>query len=142
MPTPMDDSILTTIKKALGLTEDYTAFDFEIAMHINSAIATLNQLGAGPREGFAIQDKTPKWSDLLDTDTKLENIKSYIFMRVKMLFDSSSMSQQLVQAFTKMIEEESWRIQLAADPMIPQLVPEIDPDDPFGDPIILDGGGA
>lgn len=125
----MDDSILTSIKAALGLQDDYTAFDFEITMHINSAIATLSQLGVGSHIGYSITDKEQKWADLLLGAEKLNNARSYVFLRVKMLFDASSMTQHVVNAYLKMIDEEAWRLQVAADPMIPQLVPDIDDED-------------
>lgn len=137
----MDDSILTSIKAALGLPADYTPYDVELVFHINSVLSNLHQLGVGPEPGFAITDASDTWSDLLETDIKLNNVKSYIFMKVKLVFDSASMSQHLISAYTKMIDEETWRIQVAADPMIPQLVPVLDPDTvDTDDEFIIDGG--
>jgi len=120
MTDPVDDKILKSIKAPLGLADDYAPFDFELIMHINSVIATLTQLGVGPTEGLTI-DKDTSWSALLTDNMKLQNAKSYIFMKVKMIFDSGTMSQQVVTAYQKMIEEEEWRLRIAADPMTPPL---------------------
>lgn len=117
----VDEEILASIKAPLGLQEAYAPFDTELLIHINSVIATLTQLGVGPPGGLTI-DKDTKWSALLDNDPKLQNAKSYIFLRVKMLFDSSSMSPQVIGAYQKMIDEQEWRLQISADPMTPPLV--------------------
>lgn len=122
----LDTSILTSIKAALGIAVDYDPYDTELVIHINSALATLHQLGVGPEDGFAIVNAEPKWSDFLGDDLKLSNVKSYVFMKVKIVFDSASMPQHLLAAYEKLIEQEAWRIQAAADPMIPQLVPELE----------------
>lgn len=116
--------ILDSIKAALGLQPDYTPFDAEILMHINSVMANLVQLGVGPKEGFVIGDSTA-WSELL-LDSKLENTKSYMFMRVKMLFDSATMPPALITAYDKMIQEQEWRLTVADDPMIPWTLPVVD----------------
>lgn len=122
MAEPIDGKILATIKVALGLQEDYPPFDTELTMHINSAIATLNQLGVGPREGLVI-DADTVWSALLEDNTKLENAKSFIHMNVKILFDGNGMTQHVLAAYQKMIEETAERLVMAADPMIPQMLP-------------------
>ena len=118
----MEQSILTSIKAPLGLAETYAPFDFEIIMHINSALATLNQLGVGPAAGFSIDDKTPVWSDFIGDDKSLNNVKSYIFMKVKVLFDPPA-TPPLLAAYEKMITEQEWRLRTTADPMIPQMAP-------------------
>lgn len=129
-----DGKMLDTIKVGFGLQPDYNPFDAEILMHINSVLSTLNQLGVGPQEGIIADSDTP-WSALLEEDKRLENVKSYMFLRVKMLFDANAMTQHVVAAYQKMIEELEWRITVTTDPMIPQLVPEV-PEDP----IIFDAG--
>lgn len=83
----MNESILTSIKAQLGIQEEYTAFDQQIVMHINSVLMVLKQLGVGPVAGFVISDKTAIWRDFLPSDKNLEATKSYIGMKVKMLFD-------------------------------------------------------
>ena len=128
--------IFESIKKALGLQPENTPFDDEILMHINSVMSDLNQLGVGPKDGFLV-DQNTAWSALL-TNSKLENVKSYMFLRVKMLFDLATMPQPVIAAYQKQVDEAAWRITNIADPMIPQLVPELDEDEE----LILDGGDA
>lgn len=123
----MASKILDDIKAPLGLPPGEEPFNVELLIHINSAIANLNQLGVGPREGLVVTKDT-EWSALLQDDLTLENTKSLIFMKVKMLFDSATMPAHLLSAYQKMIEEQEWRLTVAADPMIPQLVPPIDED--------------
>jgi hypothetical protein len=128
MSNPMDDSILETIKQALGLSKEPGGFDFELQMHINSALATLAQIGVPAEGGFSISGPEEKWSDLLKNNAKLNNVKSYLFMKVKMIFDSANMPAHLVTAYSERIKEEEWRIQVEADPKIPQQLPLIDED--------------
>lgn len=122
-----DDKILDTTKALLGLDSDPDPFDVELLVHINSAIANLNQLGVGPREGLVIEADTP-WSALLSDDLTFENAKQYIFMKVKMVFDSANMTAHLISAYEKMIQEQEWRLTVQSDPLIPQLVPPVDED--------------
>lgn len=128
----LDTPILETTKISLGLEVDYDVFDFELLIHINSAVANLTQLGVGPKLGLIVEEDTP-WSSLLGSDHHLTNAISYMFMKVKMVFDSATMSQHLVAAYEKMIEEQEFRLQVGADPMIPQVedpnfaVPDPDP---------------
>jgi hypothetical protein len=130
-----DGKMLDTIKVGFGLQPDYNPFDAEILMHINSVLSTLNQLGVGPQEGIIADANTP-WSALLEEDKRLENVKSYVFLRVKMLFDANAMTQHVIAAYQKMIEELEWRITVTTDPMIPQLQPDLSEDDP----VLLDAG--
>lgn len=111
----MDGSILTTTKKALGIDENYTAFDVDIIMHINSVIGTLTQLGVGPAIGFVIEDKIPMWSDFLGIDSNLNPVKTYVCLRVRMLFDPPTTSYHL-QAINDQIREFEWRLNVYADP--------------------------
>ena len=83
----MNDSILITIKKMLGLSMDYTPFDADIIVHINSAIMTLTQMGVGPKYGFEVVDNDETWGDFLTNGVKLSAAKTYIYLQVKMLFD-------------------------------------------------------
>lgn len=131
--------ILESIKAMLGLQPAYAPFDVELLIHINSVVATLNQLGVGP--GYDSTDEvlkvtdTTTWAELL-LDDKSEDAKSYMFLRVKMLFDSSTMQPALVSAYEKMIQELEWRLSVSSDPMIPQPYPTSIEEDP----IILDPG--
>jgi hypothetical protein len=115
---PMTDSILLSTKKTLGLAEDYTAFDQDIIMHINTVFTFLTQLGVGPIEGFMIEDASDVWDDF-STDFRLNSIKSYVYLRVRLLFDPPATSF-LLAAVQEQIKELEWRInvfrELAIDP--------------------------
>jgi len=110
------DSILTSIKKLLGMTEDYEAFDTDIIMYINSAFSTLNQLGVGPKEGFVIEDETAVWSDFLGDKINLETVKTYIYLKVRIMFDPPT-SSAVLDATERMIKEHEFRLMVAADPV-------------------------
>jgi hypothetical protein len=102
-------SILDDTKKLLGLAPDYTAFDTDVIIHINTVLSTLSQLGLGSDGGMSIIDNTVTWTSLFGSDPKLNNIKSYMFMRVKMMFDPPQTSFAL-DAYNKQIQELEWRI--------------------------------
>lgn len=105
----MEDSILITIKKLLGLTEDYEAFDTDIMIHINTYLGVLNQLGVG-KEGFMIEGKDETWEDYLEGNSVILNeAKTYIYLRVRQVFDPPA-SSVLGQAFDKQIDELGWRM--------------------------------
>lgn len=108
------DSILTSIKKLLGITEDYTHFDTDIVMHINSVFSILTQLGVGPPEGFYIQDKTTIWYEYISDPNKIEMVKSYMYLKVRLLFDPPS-SSSVIEAFNKQISEFEWRLNVAVE---------------------------
>jgi len=106
----MEESILKTIKKILGISEDYTVFDFDLIIHINSAFSILHQLGVGPTDGFAIEDDTAEWADFIATNVNQYNlVRTYVFLKVRMLFDPPTTSY-LLEAMNKQIEEQEWRI--------------------------------
>jgi hypothetical protein len=105
----MTESILNSTKKILGIDSSYTAFDEDILMHINSTFATLNQIGVGPVEGFMISNSTPVWNDILDSDLRLNSVKSYVYLRVRLLFDPPSTSYAM-SAIQDQITELGWRI--------------------------------
>lgn len=108
------ESILTSIKKLLGISEEYDHFDPDIIMHINSTFMTLNQLGVGPAEGFSIEDETSTWSDFISDNVKLEAVKSYIHLKVKLLFDPPS-SSAVIEAISKSINELEWRLNVIVE---------------------------
>lgn len=109
------ESILTSTKKLLGIAEDYEHFDTDIIMHINSVFMTLTQLGVGPEQGFMIQDEEAVWEDFLQGNTNLEAVKSYMYLKVKLLFDSSSLSSSVIESMNRMIAEFEWRLNAAAE---------------------------
>lgn len=108
-------SILTSIKKLLGITEDYDHFDADIIMHINSVFMILNQLGVGPKEGFRIEDETSTWNDYLGNSILLESVKTYIYLRVRLLFDSTTLSSTVIESMKQTISELEWRLNVTAD---------------------------
>lgn len=111
---PPIDSILNTVKKALGLAPDYKVFDVDLILHINSTFGTLNQLGVGPLEGFSIEDETVVWGDYTLNDKNLNSVKSYIFVKVRLLFDPPATSFTL-DALNKQAEEFAWRLNVYVD---------------------------
>lgn len=107
------NSILNSVKKALGIVE-YDVFDADLIMHINSVFADLNQIGVGPDAGFSISDSSQTWNSFVDNDLLLQNVKSYMFLRVKLLFDppSSSVVQTSIE---KQINEFVYRMYVYTD---------------------------
>jgi len=133
------DSILTSVKKTLNLDEDYTFFDPEITLHINSVFSTLTQLGVGPATGFEIEDKTATWDDFLEGDLRFNFVKSYMYLRVRILFDPPTTSH-LTEAYQKQVDQFEWRINVLreSDDWIPGTPASL----PGDEELILDGGGA
>lgn len=109
------ESILTSIKKLLGIVEEYTNFDADLIMHINSVFSILTQLGVGPSEGFSIKDATDTWADFIQDKTKIEIVKSYMYLKVKLLFDPP-LSSSVMDAINRQISEFEWRLNVAVDP--------------------------
>lgn len=109
------DSILTSIKKLLGITEEYEHFDADIVMHINSAFSVLTQLGVGPEDGFHIEDSSTYWSEFLHDDPRLEFVKAYVYLKVKLGFDPP-LSSAAIDAINRQISELEWRINVSVDP--------------------------
>jgi len=107
-------SILTTVKRTLGLEEDYTVFDQEVILHINSVFGTLHQLGVGPVNGFEIEDADAIWSDFLNDDLTLSPVKSYMYLRVRMLFDPPTLGY-IITAMQEQIQELEWRINVVRE---------------------------
>lgn len=110
----MNDSILTSIKKLLGITEEYEHFDQDIIIHINSVFMILNQLGVGPSNGFSITDKTAVWSDFISEGANLESVKSYIYLKVRLLFDPPTTSA-VMESMNRMISELEFRLNVSAE---------------------------
>lgn len=109
------ESILTSIKKLLNIAEDYEYFDTDIIIHINSTFSTLNQLGVGPAEGFTIKDKTSVWTDFIPENHKeFESVKTYIYLKVRLIFDPPDKSSVL-ESTNRVINETEWRLNVAAE---------------------------
>ena len=109
------ESILISIKKMLGITEDYTHFDNDIIMHINSVLMVLTQLGVGPEEGYMIEDEMNTWEEFIGESTQLQAVKSYVYLKVKLLFDPP-LSSSVIESINRMITEFEWRLNIAVDP--------------------------
>lgn len=108
-------SILTTVKKLIGPEETDENFDVDIIIHINSAFRTLLDLGVGPPTGFSIQDKTKTWGDYLGTDVSLfEDVKTYIYLKVRLVFDPPANSF-VIQSIKEQIAEYEWRLNNRAE---------------------------
>lgn len=110
----MEESILVSIKKLLGIDSEYTHFDTDIIMHINSVLSVLTQLGVGPSEGFVIEDSNALWTDFLSSARDIEMVKSYIYLKVRLLFDPPTSSAAMESA-KQLISELEWRINVAVD---------------------------
>lgn len=104
------ESILTSIKLLLGVMEDYEYYDTDIIMHINTVFMILRQIGIGPEEGFSIKDKSTTWDEYVSTD-KIEAVKTYIYLKVRLIFDPPS-SSIMVEAINRTISELEWRLNL------------------------------
>lgn len=110
----MEESILNSIKKMLGISEEYEAFDLDIMFCINSALSNLNQLGVGPDEGFGINGKSDSWTDFLGNSKKFESAKNYVYLKVRMQFDPPTNSS-IASSFENQIKELEFRLAVKAE---------------------------
>ena len=110
----MENSILNDVKKMLGIDSSYTHFDLDLIILINSALATLAQLGVGPAEGFSITSSDEVWSDFLEEAMNLEMVKEYVYLKVRLIFDPPS-SGGVIEAYRNEIAELEWRINSQVD---------------------------
>lgn len=111
----MTESILTSVKKLLGIDENYTHFDPDLTMHINSVFSILTQMGVGPADGFSITDKSENWSDFIAGDPcKFQLVKSYMHLKVKLLFDPP-LGSAVIESINRQISEFEWRLFVVAD---------------------------
>lgn len=117
----MDTSILNTIKKLLGVAPDYTAFDSDIIVNINTTFLTLRQLGVGPAVLFSIEDDAATWTDYLGTSDELSMVKNYMYLKTKIVFDPPPTSFAL-ESLNKQIAELEWRLNVEVDDYIPEVV--------------------
>lgn len=110
----MEESILSSIKKLLGLPEEYKQFDADVIMHINTVFMILNQLGVGPDKGFRITDKTTTWSEYLSEDSNLDGVKTYMYLKVRTFFDPPQNST-LMDAINKQADMLEFRLNVNAE---------------------------
>lgn len=110
----MENSILTSIKNLLLVPDDLTEFDNMIITHINSVFINLTQLGVGPEEGFSIEDETAEWDEFISDNAQLQSVKSYMYLKVKLLFDPP-LSSSVIESMNRQIAELEWRLNVAVD---------------------------
>ena len=120
MNEQVNESILTSIKKLLGIAEDYEHFDADLIIHINTFLTRLYQVGVGTKN-FAIYDKSATWSDFLGEDeVKFQQAKSYVYIRTKLLFDPPQ-SGAANEAFEEAMRELEWLLYVDADPGLDEV---------------------
>lgn len=127
-------SILTSVKKVLGLDEDYTAFDEDVILLINGFIGTLNQAGIGPEQGFAISDADATWDDFIGPNLQYNGVKNYICLQVRLAFDPPSTSFHTT-ALKEQAEEFLWRLNV-----VREHTAWVDPTPYIPMDLVLDGG--
>ena len=110
----MENSILKSTKKMLGLDSEYTAFDVDVIMHINSTFSVLTQMGVGPEAGFMIEDESAVWDDFIAADNRYNNVKTYMYLKVRTLFDPPTTSF-LLEAQNKQLAEYEWRLNVTRE---------------------------
>lgn len=104
------ESILASIKKLLGIAPDYKQFDQDVVMHINAVLMILTHLGVGPEEGFEIgEDHTETWEDFIGDDIKINGVKTFVYLKVRLLFDPP-LSSALIDSIERQAKEYEWRI--------------------------------
>ena len=108
------ESILTSVKKLLGIAEEYTQFDNDIIIHINTIFMALQQMGIGPKDGFSITDENDLWTDFMEDSILLNSVKTYMYLRVKLLFDPP-LTSSTVDSFNKLISELEFRMNSKAE---------------------------
>ncbi len=109
------ESIMQSVKKLLGVMPEYTVFDTDILIHINTVFSILTQLGVGPSEGFSITGEETIWKDFLpNEDPRLEAVKSYMYLKVRLLFDPP-LSSAVKESIDRQISELEWRLNVAAE---------------------------
>lgn len=110
------DSILNSVKKLCGIDPSIDAFDTDILINVNAAIGTLTQLGVGPKGGFVVEDANANYSDFLgDKKTQINMVKQYLYFKVRLAFDTSTMSGGMLNEMRKQMEELEWRLNVQAE---------------------------
>lgn len=107
-------SILNSVKKMIGVSSDYNVFNPDIIIHINSVFMTLHQLGVGPKNGFSITDENTMWTDFISDESNLNAVKTYMYLKVKLLFDPP-LSTAVMECYKEQIKELEWRLNTQAE---------------------------
>ena len=108
------DSILTSVKKIIGISEEDESFDTDLIIHINSVLMILNQLGVGPEDGFSITDKSAVWTDVIGDNKLIEAVKTFVGLKVRLIFDPPT-SSAVLDSINKTISELEWRINVMVE---------------------------
>lgn len=108
------DSILTSVKKIIGISEKDESFDTDLIIHINSVLMILNQLGVGPEDGFSITDKSAVWTDVIGDNKLIEAVKTFVGLKVRLIFDPPT-SSAVLDSINKTISELEWRINVMVE---------------------------
>lgn len=119
------ESILDSVKKMLGIEQEYNHFDTDIIIHINSVLMILNQLGIGPDKPFVINGADQTWSDFLGDSKLVELCRSYMYLKVRLIFDPPT-TGVLHEAMERQIKEFEWRLNVQVDPSSEESVEESD----------------
>lgn len=110
------ESILTSIKKLIGISAEDTNFDLDVIIHINTAFTRLRQLGVGPKRGFRIEDDSLTWNDYIpEDDMRFESVKTYIYLKVKLVFDAQTLSSAMIDTIKETIKELEWELNVDAE---------------------------
>lgn len=115
MATKKTESILGSVKQVLGIVPEYEYFDSQLILFINSVFPTLYELGVGPDNGFEIEDESAEWAELTNDSKLLAQVKSYVYIKVRLLFDPPASSFAL-DSMNKMAQEMEWRILAMVEP--------------------------
>lgn len=107
------ESILKSVKKLLGISDEESHFDSDIIMHINSVFSILAQMGVGPEKSFSIQDDTAIWDDFIEDDTDFNDVRTYMYLKVKLVFDPP-LSSTVMASMERQISELEWRLHVCA----------------------------
>ena len=108
------ESILNSINDLLGIAADQTNFDNQIIVHINSVFMTLQQLGVGPSPGFFVESAEDKWDDFIPEGVNWNSMKTYMYLKVKLLFDPP-LSSSVMEAMERTAAEYEWRLKVEAE---------------------------
>lgn len=109
-----NSSILNTVKQALGVGTDYDPFDPELIMYINGVFSTLHQLGVGPSEPYSIESSENKWDEFMESNKGIESVKTYVYAKVRLIFDPPTTSYG-IKSFEDICKELEWRLLVQAE---------------------------
>lgn len=117
----MDESILISVKKLLGISSEDTSFDLDVLVHINTILTNLIQMGIGPSGGFYVSGNSETWGEFIQNDLLLQQVKSYVYLKVKLLFDPPTNSS-MMDSFKQLANELEWRLFVEKDNQINPLI--------------------